>query len=235
MAAVGFADGIQSANVVGYNTKSDTVTGFNFYAPSFLSIGTEGVNIQDIKLDFGESEATGGDSIQLLDDGGATIATYFYFPADLSGLESDGWLNEDGDALATTVLAPGQGVLVDIVEDGTAVINAGEVADVDSEVTAVSGFNFIGNSSPTAISIQDILLGFGESEATGGDNIQILDEGGATIATYFYFPAELSGLESDGWLNEDGDALADVTLAPGQGFLVDIVDDGTTITLPAAL
>ena len=235
MAAVGLADGIESANVVGYNTKSDTVTGFNFYAPSFLSVGTEGVDIQDIKLDFGENEATGVDNIQLLDDGGATISSFYWMPADWTGLDADGWVNEEGTALSDITLASGQGILIDIVDAGTAVINAGEVADIDSSVEAVAGFNFVGNNSPVTINIQDIKLDFGENEATGVDNIQLLDDGGATISSFYWMPADWTGLDADGWVNEEGTALANITLAPGQGILVDVVDAGTNIILPSAL
>ena len=235
MAAVGFADGIQSANVVGYTTKSNTVSGFNFYAPSFVSVGTESVNLQDVKLDFGENECQGLDNIQILDDGGATVSTYVWMPADWTGLDADGWVNEEGTALADITLAPGQGILIDIVDDGTSVVNAGEVSDVDASVEAVAGFNFVGNSSPVAINIQDIKLDFGENESQGLDNIQILDDGGATVATYVWMPADWTGLDADGWVNEEGTALANITLAPGQGILVDIVDDGTNIILPSAL
>ena len=46
-----------SSSKVGYNTKSDTVQGFNFYAPQFQAVNSvAGVNIQDIKLDFAEGD-----------------------------------------------------------------------------------------------------------------------------------------------------------------------------------
>ena len=229
-----FTGRIRRLFVVGYNTKSDTVQGFNFYAPQFQAVGnTAGVNIQDIKLDFGEGESTGVDNIQVLDEGGATIATYTWMPADWFGGEQDGWVDEDF-VLANVTLSAGQGVLVDIVEAGTSIVNAGQVADAPTTVTGVQGFNFIGNNSPVAINIQDIKLDFVEGESTGVDNIQILDEGGATTATYTWMPADWFGGEQDGWVDEDF-ALADVTIQPGAGFLVDIVDAGTKVIIPSAL
>ena len=220
--------------MVGYQSKSDTVQGFNFYAPQFQAVNsTAGVNIQDIKLDFGEGEADGGDNIQILDEGGATVATYSWMPADWFGGEQDGWVDEEGN-LADVTLAAGQGVLIDIVAAGTTVMNAGQVADKPTTVTGIQGFNFIGNNSPVAINIQDIKLDFGEGEADGGDNIQILDEGGATVATYSWMPADWYGGEQDGWVDEDG-GMADVTIAAGSGFLVDIVSAGTKVILPSAL
>ena len=154
-------------------------------------------------------------------------------PADWFGGEQDGWVDEEGN-LASLTLSAGQGVLIDIVEAGTTVVNAGQVADAPTTITGVQGFNFIGNNSPVSINIQEVKLDFGEGESTGVDNVQILDEGGATVASYFWMPADWFGGEQDGWVDEDGN-LADVTIAPGSGFLVDIVEAGTKVIVPSAL
>ncbi len=45
----------------------------------------------------------------------------------------------------------------------------------------------------------------------------MLDEGGATIATYVYASAEQSGYEADSWAAEDFSGLADVNFEPGLG------------------
>ena len=110
MAAVG-AFAVESANVVGYQQK-DTVTGFNFVIPSFKAVNGGSVHIQDIKI----ANATDwGDNIQVLDEGGATIATYYYASAEQSGAAADGWL-DDTLALADVTLEPGQGILIDTVD-----------------------------------------------------------------------------------------------------------------------
>ena len=112
------ADSIESTTVVGYQQK-DTVSGFNFLIPTFSPANGGKVNIQDIKI----TNATDwSDSIQILDDGGATIATYFYASAKQSGLKADGWLAETGDALANRTLEPGQGVLIDTADVATITI-----------------------------------------------------------------------------------------------------------------
>ena len=189
MAAVGLADGIQSANVVGYTTRQ-TVSGFNFLAPTFEPVdGTGNVNIQDIKLDAGTAESW-SDNLQILDDGGATIATYGYATAEESGLDADGWLTGEGE-LADITIPFGAGILIDTANESS-VTFAGQVATEDSAIEAVAGFNFTGNNSPTVINIQDIKLG--ETAESWSDNLQILDEGGATIATYGYATAEERGV-----------------------------------------
>ena len=206
---------------MGYQTK-DTVTGFNFVIPTFANVGGGSVNIQDIKI----ANATDwGDNIQVLDEGGATIATYYYASAEQSGAEADGWL-DDTLALADLTFASGQSVLIDTV-DSAVLTFAGQVSTEDTVVETVPGFNFVGNNTPVALNIQDIKI----TNATDwGDNIQVLDEGGATIATYYYASAEQSGAEADGWL-DDTLALADVTLEPGQGILIDTVDVAE-VTIP---
>ena len=207
--------------MVGYQQK-ETVTGFNFVIPTFKAVNGGSVNIQDIKI----ANATDwGDNIQVLDEGGATIAQYFYASAEQSGAEADGWL-DDTLALADVTFAPGQSILIDTADTATLTF-AGAVSTEDTVVETVPGFNFVGNNTPVAVDIQDIKI----ANATDwGDNIQILDEGGATIAQYFYASAEQSGAEADGWL-DDTLALADVDLEPGKGILIDTADVAT-VTIP---
>lgn len=208
---------------MGYQNK-DTVTGFNFVIPTFAAVNGTGIGIQDIKI----SNATDwSDSIQVLDEGGSTVASYFYASAEQSGFEADGWLAEDFSGLADVTFAPGQSLLIDTA-DASVITFSGRVATEDTVVDTVAGFNFIGNNTPIPLDIQDIVI-------TGGtdwsDSIQILDEGGSTVASYFYASAEQSGFEADGWLAEDFSGLADVDLEPGLGVLVDTADVAS-ITIP---
>ena len=209
--------------IVGYQQK-DTVSGFNFVIPTFKAVNSGSIHIQDIKI----ANATDwSDSIQVLDEGGATIATYFYASAAESGYEADGWLSEDGGSLADVTFAPGQSILIDTA-DIAVLTFAGQVSTEDTVIETVPGFNFVGNNTPVAINIQDIKI---VNATDWSDSIQVLDEGGATIATYFYASAAESGYEADGWLSEDGGSLAVIDLEPGQGILIDTADVAT-VTIP---
>ncbi len=193
--------------------------------PTFAAVdGSAGVNIQNIKI----SNATDwNDSIQVLDEGGSTVATYIYVSKAQSGFEADGWAAEDFSGLANVTFEPGQSLLIDTA-DAAVITFSGQVSTADTVVETVAGFNFIGNNSPVAIDIQDIVI-------TGGtdwnDSIQILDEGGSTVATYIYVSKAQSGFAADGWAAEDFSGLADVDLEPGLGVLVDTADVAT-ITIP---
>ncbi|MBR1608249.1 MAG: hypothetical protein IJ678_01370, partial [Kiritimatiellae bacterium] len=179
-------------------------------------------------------EATGGDNIQILDDGGATLATYYWNPADWFGGEKSGWVDDETGDLAAVTLQNGLGILIDSADETTVTVS-GEVSETDAVIESVAGFNFLGNSSPKAINIQDIQIAVADDEATGGDNIQILDDGGATLATYYWNPADWFGGEKSGWVDDETGDLADVELAPGQGILLDASDAGILITVPSAI
>ncbi len=209
--------------IVGYQQK-ETVTGFNFVIPTFKPVNGGAIHIQDIKIAGATDWA---DNIQVLDEGGAGVAMYVYATAEQSGYEADGWLTEDASGLADVTFAPGQSILIDTA--GTTTLTfAGQVSTEDTVVETVPGFNFVGNNTPVSVNIQDIEI---DGATDWADNIQILDEGGAGIAMYVYATAEQSGYEADGWLTEDASGLADVTLEPGMGILIDTADV-TTVTIP---
>ena len=123
--------------------------------------------------------------------------------------------------------APGQSILIDTA-DTTTLTFAGQVSTEDTVVETVPGFNFVGNNTPVAVNIQDIKI---EGATDWADNIQILDEGGAGVAAYYYATAAESGFEADGWLSEDLGSLADVSFEPGTGILIDTADVAT-VTIP---
>jgi len=220
-AVVGTSAMAIESSVVGYQQK-DTVTGFNFVIPTFKAVNGGSVHIQDIKI----ANATDWtDNIQILDEGGATLALYLYATKEQSGAEADGWV-DDTLALADVTFAPGQSILIDTASPAT-VTFAGAVSTEDTVVETVPGFNFVGNNTPVAVNIQDFKI---EGATDWSDNIQILDEGGATLALYLYATKEQSGAEADGWV-DDTLALVDVDFEPGQGILIDTADVAT-VTIP---
>lgn len=211
-AGVAMADAI-SSSVVGYQTKT-TVSGFNFIAPTFKSVGSGSVDIQDIKLDGDVTEYA--DSIQVLDEGGATAEIYLW--------TADGWIDFNTFAQANVSLVAGESILVDTANAVSATM-AGEVGTTPYETTSVAGFNFVGNTTPVDIDIQTITL---EGDYTEyADSIQILDDGGATAEIYLW--------TADGWIDFNTFAPATKTIEAGLGLLIDTANAGVTITVPAAL
>ena len=210
--------------------------GFNFVAPQFVAIGGDSIDLQSIRLNVADEDATGGDSIQILDEGGSTIETYFWNPADWTASgEKSGWVDGNTGDLVDLTLDNGYGILIDSSDEFDVTIS-GEVPTSNVEIVAVQGFNWVGNSTPKAIDIQDIQINVADEDATGGDSIQILDEGGSTIETFFWNPADWTASgEKSGWVDGTTGDLAEVTLEPGQGVLLDAAEEGTIISVPAAL
>ena len=113
------AEEVYSSNIVGYQ-KVQLQPGFNFVAPQFVAVGGDSIDLQSVRLDVADEEATGADSIQILDEGGSTIETYFWNPADWTASgEKSGWVDGETGDLAEVELAPGQGVLLDSADEGT--------------------------------------------------------------------------------------------------------------------
>jgi hypothetical protein len=199
--------------VVGYQTK-DTVSGFNFIAPTFEKVSDSGVDIQDIKLVGDATEYS--DSIQILDDGGATTETYLW--------TADGWIDLNTFEAANKSLNAGSSVLIDTA-NAIKVTMSGKVGTESYDTTSVAGFNFVGNTTPVAIDIQSIKL---EGDATEySDSIQVLDEGGATVETYLW--------TATGWIDMNTFEDASKTIDAGQGLLIDTANAGVKISFPSAL
>jgi hypothetical protein len=226
-AAVTF--GLESANIVGYQEKT-TVSGFNFYTPTFKQVGgaEKTYSIQDIKLD--EATATSyADNIQILDEGGATISQYFWVGPGMLLADKACW-TEDFGTPAEVNIDSGTSFIIQTTNPSKITV-AGEVLKGNLTFTSVMGFNFVGNSAPTSYDIQEIKLD--EATATSyADNIQILDEGGATVAQYFWVGTGMLLADKPCW-TEDFGTPATVNIDPGLGFIVQTSAAGVTITLPS--
>ena len=205
---------LSSANVVGYQTRQ-TVAGFNFLAPTFTGVNSESINLQEVTLS-GDNALEYVDTLQVLDEGGAATSTYFW--------TADGWQDENGVKCTKTIQA-GESILISTLLDGVNVTFSGEVSKKPIKITSVAGFNFVGNGTPVSIPASSITLS-GDNALEYVDTLQILDEGGATVATYFWTSA--------GWQDENG-ANCTETIGAGQGVLISTLMDGVEINAPAAL
>ena len=221
---------ITSDNIVGYTQKTATA-GFNWYTPMFTGVGLNTIDIQDIVLS-GDAVGFGGENIQILDEGGATATMYIYLDGEMSGLGETCWLDDNMEK-ATASFASGDGIMIDTGDEGAGIscTAAGEVPTADVTFTTIAGFNFTGNPFPAAIDIQDITItDDAGAVGWGGENIQILDEGGATATMFIYLDGEMSGLGETCWLNDDMEK-ATFSFAPGDGFMIDTGDSGAGYTV----
>ena len=75
-----------------------------------------------------------------------------------------------------------------------------------------------------SVSVKDISLS--EDATPYVDNIQFLDEGGATSKLYYW--------TGDGWADENGNECSK-TIKAGEGILISTLQDEVVISIPSAL
>lgn len=153
--------------------------------------------------------------------------------ADNSLTGEAGWFMDDFMTPADDVVIENGQALAFASQGTTAITFSGEVANEVTTITTLeSGFTMVGNNSPVAITLGDLEL----TGATAFDEIQFLDENGATSADYFYVDADNSLTGVAGWFMDDFMTSADdVVIAPGAGFFYGAVGGAVTIKIPAAL
>ena len=107
---------MESANVVGYQTKA-TVAGFNFLAPTFRNFSDGDIDIQTIML-TGDNVTPITDSMQILDEGGATIKTYMWDDGSIAG---NGWLDTDTYTISEDTIDAGKGFWIETANSGVVI------------------------------------------------------------------------------------------------------------------
>ena len=111
VAGLAFAEGVSSANTVGYDTMT-SAAGFNWIGPEFRTVGFNTVNIHDIELSGEAVDPAGGDSIQFLNANGNTVESYDWVSKDDSGEAADGWFDQGEWEKPTKTIAKGEGVMI---------------------------------------------------------------------------------------------------------------------------
>ena len=246
-AAVGFCD-VTSANIVGY-TSDNTASpvGYKFIAPAFLDCGktdTSTLNNGIVPIAITGTVPDGSSSakriyMQVLDGDGATVGNKLawkdYTTTGGSKI-GPGWYKHTSTSdRSETKIQPGQAVMITFPEgcDNCTIQFNGQVSTEDAYPRLQKGYNFIGNTTPVELSIQDIQLLADEGyEVPNGSTsstrvyLQVLDEDGATVGDKLAWKDyDKSGSEHIGpgwWKHTSSTATgkSTITIKPGQGFLI---------------
>lgn len=110
---VGFVSAdITSDNIVGYTAKT-SVSGFNWLAPQFSTVGATTIDLSDITL-TGDGVGNGGESLAILDEGGAPVGDpYVFWSKDVTGEENDCWFDfNEWSPITGVTIGGGDGVLL---------------------------------------------------------------------------------------------------------------------------
>ena len=240
-AAFAGTDPITSANVVGFapapamESEGEAVGGVLFMVPQFKNIAGTEYSIQDIVLDP-ENASPYEDNIQLisLEGDGDVIESYIYVK-DFGKSKLTGWLSDDGASLSDRTIIAGEGVIVETMSP-CSITTSGEVSKGESSFEMdVGGVYFLGNPCPVTKDIQDFELD-PENASVFEDNIQFIDlEGAGDVIESYIYVKDFGKNKLTGWLSDDGASLAERDILPGEGIIVEVMNDGCAVKLPAAL
>jgi hypothetical protein len=117
------ADGVTSANTVGFNNSITTAQGFNFLAVPFNAVGYNTADIQGVKISDGDMGTIGwgGETFSLWEGAPDVIdGTYFTYWSDYMG----GYYWADGNMEQEFTINPGQGFVINSVADLTVTIES---------------------------------------------------------------------------------------------------------------
>ena len=225
-ATVGFGEGIESANIVGYQTK-DVRKNLSQQVCTFDQIGVEGGALDIQKLlpvdDEGDYVGDGAVNVQFLSPLGVKLSSYAYYGKDEYDDDMPaGWYNEKTDELAEYSFNSSEGIMV-LSSEVCNFVYSGEVNMAETDVPFRKNLSPQGNIRPTSVDIQSLIPVDSDDEYIGeGDiNIQFLSPLGIKLFSYAYYGEdEYDDDMPAGWYNEKTDELADYTFTAGEGFIV---------------
>ena len=223
-AAVTF--GLESANIVGYQTKT-LDAGFSLSTPTFLDVGQTTMDLQNFKL--GPNAAGDGtEMIQFLNDEGQCPEMWIWLNANM-GMD-EGWYDFNTWEPITKTIVPAVGYLMN-VSASVDMLVAGQVKTDKTTVTIPTGFSVFGNNTPVDVDIQSIKLG----EAALGDGtemIQFLNNEGQCTEMWIWLNANM-GME-EGWYDFNTWQPIEYTVKAGEAFLMNVTAP-VEMTIPSAL
>lgn len=196
--------------------------------PTFTPVDGTEYKLQDISVIGADGD--GDVQIQLLSKDGSLLTTYFWYTVDGWDMEKDGWYTID-ESPAPETLKTGVGIFVHTSKDNIELQVSGQVElTVSNEI--VSGYTFSGNSTPIAISVQDIkAIG---ADGDGDVQIQILSKEGSLGTTYFWYTIDGWDMEEDGWYTIS-EEKAEITLQAGDALFFHTSKDGVKLALPSPI
>ena len=202
-ATVGFSD-VTSANVVGYQNKTDTRKSLNYVTATFRTVGGGNNSIQDIQLD--DSVANLAANFQRLTAGAGSACQYMWYTiagAKTVGLDVSAYEDRNGVWIIYTpgtrttpakyelptgedaILKVGEGIQIDLPTAENTVLFNGEVSDKDIVQFSRKALNYIGNPYPADCEIQDFQID--KSVANLAANFQRLTAGAGSACQYMWY------------------------------------------------
>ena len=243
------ADGITSANTVGYQNKTVAANARAMRsAATFLNVGANptAIKISDIKQTAGDP---GDLTLCLYNDNVTRLAQYWYFSTEATGGElEEGWylLDNNGEpdfegGVKNADLPYGQGCVINSSNSSAEYTSAGEVDAINREFSVTANARkMMGNVLPRTIQLSELKQTVGDP---GDLTFCTYDNNVTRLAQYWYFSSEATGGElEEGWyiLDNNGEpdfekGPQDFQLASGEGFVVNSSNSSAILQFPKAI
>ena len=245
------ADGITSANTVGYQAKTVTAnTRAMRSAATFLLVGENptAIKLSDIIQTAGEP---GDLTLCTYNDNVTRLSQYIYVSAEAAAEAKidAGWYILDGDGnpdveagVKNVDLPYGQGCVINSSSSTAEYTSAGEVDSIKREFTVTANTRkMMGNVLPRDIRLSELKQTVGEP---GDLTLCTYDDNVTRTAQYIYVSEEAAAEAKidAGWYILDGDGNPDVeagvkdfTITSGQGFVVNSSNSSAVLQFPKAI
>ena len=232
LCAAVMADGIESANTVGYQ-EIPTPQGASMRCSTFRTVLATSYPLSEITV-------TGSDGIgdvvaQAISSEGVWDGEYYYLTEDGWGCTT-GWYKDPfgSEAADDVVLPQGTALYITSANNDITLIVAGEVAKGDVTVPFAQGSGQIGNCTPVAVDLNDVTVE--GSDGIGDVVAQAISSDGVWDGEYYYLTEDGWGCTT-GWYKDPfgTEAADDVTLAPGESLFVTSANNDVTFVFPAAI
>lgn len=205
--------------------------GFKAAAPSFISIGVDGFNLSELKVegvDADQSESYV--QIQMLNESGVPTQYFDWWHGGKGKYKNDGWYEDstriDGEDEEVT-FSKGQGLYFNSVA-GAKIVSAGEVLAENVVVDLVEGFCMTANPYPCTIGLSTIeILDVDADSSESYVQIQMLNESGVPYQYFDWWHGGKGKYKNDGWYEDstriDGEE-EEFDVFPGQSLYIQAVD-----------
>jgi len=237
------AEGLSSANIVGWSDKELVAASSESIAPYFFRVGelidkNSFVKLSDLTVaGYADNYCPARVNIQLLDSVGRASATYYWCEG-VNGKEAAGWYDRSGsfvsDANGNNVAFKQGAALWVHADAGMVLKQAGEVFLDDVTFALAKGSQMLGNPYAAPLKLSDLKVkGYAGNYAAAIVDVQFLDKIGRTTATYYWCEG-VASKENPGWYDRSGNLVCDangndVVLAAGKGLWVHSNVDGLFI------
>ena len=228
-----FADGVSSADVVGY-ASNNLRSGSIGLVPQFAGVASAdgSFDLQTITCSDNASDAV---SFSILNDVGLNGDSYFWvnwYDPDEDGETESCWVDGNFEKVTDYTLQPGEALWVQAETTDQLFQSAGRVNTSDVAVQLRSGSILTGNPFPVTLDLQDITCSDNCSDAV---SFSILNDIGLNGDSYFWvdwYDPDEDGVTESCWVDGEFEKVKDFKVTPGMGLWVQAENSDQYITFP---